>query len=92
MDTFLKAYYLTEDDAERWLREHFKVRALQTLPGRHPPGVALLTRARWIALGQQDFSSKQLVSIISTGVGVRMSKKARQSALQLIEDLDKQRR
>ena len=51
-----------------------------------------MTTAAWGRCATQDFTSKQLLSIINTGVGVRMSKKARQQSLQLIEDLDKQRR
>ena len=27
MDTFLKAYYLTEEDTDKWIRDHYKVRS-----------------------------------------------------------------
>lgn len=40
----------------------------------------------------QEYTAKQLAHMITTGVGTRVSKKERQAMLQLIEDLDKQRR
>jgi hypothetical protein len=96
MDTFLKAYYLTEEDTERWIREHYKVRDLLVFVcmcvcvGVWGDGGDLTKEAG--AAFAQEFTSKQLVSIIGTGVGVRMSKKGRQSAMTLIEELEKQRR
>lgn len=62
MDAYIKAYYLTEDEAENWIKEH------------------------------REYSSKQLMSVILTGVGNRAQKKNRQRFITVIEELEKTRK
>ena len=62
MDTYIKAYYLTEDEAENWIKEH------------------------------REYNSKQLMSVILTGVGNRAQKKSRQRFITVIEELEKIRK
>jgi len=96
MDTFLKSYYLSEDDAEPWIHKYSRVRRAivlrsgvyrTTLPNTRP--LCCAPNRLWLA---QEYTAKQLAHMITTGVGTRVSKKERLAMLQLIEDLDKQRR
>lgn len=59
VETYVKAFYLTENEMERWIREH------------------------------KEYSTKQLTSLVTCGVGSHVTKKGKQKLLSIIEDMER---
>ncbi|XP_077862394.1 syndetin-like [Saccoglossus kowalevskii] len=62
VETYIKAFYLTENDMEQWIRDH------------------------------REYSTKQLTSLVTSGVTSLFQKKSRQKLVQVIEEIDRLRR
>lgn len=59
VETYVKAFYLTENEMERWMREH------------------------------KEYTTKQLTSLVTCGVGSHVTKKGKQKLLSIIEDMER---
>lgn len=86
VETYIKAYYLTENDMEQFIKNH---RVSSSPPGADPVGLrsGLLTFAVL-----QEYSMKQLANLVNVCLGSHINKKARQKLLAAIDDIDRPKR
>ncbi|XP_062523224.1 syndetin-like [Corticium candelabrum] len=62
VETYVKAYYIGENDLEQWLRNH------------------------------KEYSTKQLQSLVTSGIGAHLSKKSKQRLLSVVDEIEKLKR
>lgn len=89
VETYIKAYYLTENDMEQFIKNH-RVRAF---------GLMFAANAEvwfnWLTLWLffvQEYSMKQLANLVNVCLGSHINKKARQKLLAAIDDIDRPKR
>ncbi|KAB1276690.1 Syndetin [Camelus dromedarius] len=92
VETYIKAYYLTENDMERWIKEH-RVRAgKQLIPFLLLFLCAVLCTKSESSFSEQEYSTKQLTNLVNVCLGSHINKKARQKLLSAIDDIDRPKR
>lgn len=88
VETYIKAYYLTENDMEQFIKNH---RVSSSPPGADPPFRFPLARLLSFAV-LQEYSMKQLANLVNVCLGSHINKKARQKLLAAIDDIDRPKR
>lgn len=87
VETYIKAYYLTENDMEQFIKNH-----------RVRPRCCSLRLSRAAGLWSdrlslpQEYSMKQLANLVNVCLGSHINKKARQKLLAAIDDIDRPKR
>lgn len=89
VETYIKAYYLTENDMEQFIKNH-RVRG-----GRGGRSVRLLLghfNMFITFVSVQEYSMKQLANLVNVCLGSHINKRARQKLLAAIDDIDRPKR
>ncbi|KAH0503626.1 Syndetin [Microtus ochrogaster] len=93
VETYIKAYYLTENDMERWIKDHRidsvrrGLEESEKLPATKQDYPNFRTN-----LGFTEYSAKQLTNLVNVCLGSHINKKARQKLLAAIDDIDRPKR
>lgn len=88
VETYIKAYYLTENDMEQFIKNH---RVSSSPPGADPSLRSALALLLTFAV-LQEYSMKQLANLVNVCLGSHINKKARQKLLAAIDDIDRPKR
>lgn len=96
VETYIKAYYLTENDMEQFIKNH-RVRGGRTemnLLFYRPFCFCLhfLFYRLACCVCVQEYSMKQLANLVNVCLGSHINKKARQKLLAAIDDIDRPKR
>lgn len=100
VETYIKAYYLTENDMEQFIKNH---RVSSRRAGGRRAGEGFppsLRHFRFCSSAEkltpcvslQEYSMKQLANLVNVCLGSHINKKARQKLLAAIDDIDRPKR
>lgn len=102
VETYIKAYYLTENDMEQFIKNHrvLNIKFLFLIPEcehLHFSESLVLNVTMCVFLTDsciflQEYSMKQLANLVNVCLGSHINKKARQKLLAAIDDIDRPKR
>ena len=81
VEDYVKAYYVPDEEAEKWLKDHTVCNELIRQLQKHLISFFKI----------QEYSVSQLKALVNCGFGTRANKKAKQRLLQIIDDMDKRK-
>uniref|UniRef100_A0A3B3WGT3 VPS50 EARP/GARPII complex subunit n=1 Tax=Poecilia mexicana TaxID=48701 RepID=A0A3B3WGT3_9TELE len=99
VETYIKAYYLTENDMEQFIKNHRVRLSIYYQTGGFRIAFCLSSSLTLAALcvpvcacWTQEYSMKQLANLVNVCLGSHINKKARQKLLAAIDDIDRPKR